>query len=218
MPRKSKKCEHPSYGLIQMSKYQGKDHFFGSSVPHQGGISIRISKAYVQRNLSTDWTYADDTIVEIRLSALQFAELITTGMNSSGTPCTIKYEHSVGIIEDPPFEDKDDLFKEEYAETIKEQVDKIDEALSITSSVLSQKTIKKGQVKEIKRLLELSRQDIVHNMEYVKRCFTDHVQRSVTEAKASVESFIEGRVRSLGVQKLEELCKRTQKRKLKEGE
>ena len=106
---------HPSFGKIAISSFSGGGStFFGSDIEHSGGVNLKIGMAQRKRGLSTDWTYCYDDIVSIKLSHLQWAELISMGMGKGdGTPCTINYRHDMGYIVGADNQDKKELFKKD---------------------------------------------------------------------------------------------------------
>ncbi len=199
------KEKHDCFGKIRMSKYQGDSQFFGSNVTHHGGVVIEISRASYERSISHDWFSSDEKLIEVRLSPLQFAELITTGMNTDGVPCTIHRDHN-GRVEQRDFADSMEQFNDEYNEDIENQVKGINNAINLVNKSLSSKSVKKSDLKVIQAQLSKIHQDITSNMPYVRKCFDEHVQKSVLEAKTSVESFIESKVRQLGVESLKGLA------------
>ena len=204
MPTGNKEV-HPSYGHINISKWQGDASFFGSDVKHNGGMTIQISTASLERDLSRDWIFARDTIVEVQLSPLQFAELITTGMNASGSPCTVKFLSGEGHIEAPDFADKNEIYRSEFDERVDNQVELLNGAIAKADECLNGKSVKKGDVKEIKEALEYARSEARSNLKFVKESFGEHISRAVVEAKSSVEVFIESKIRHLGIKSLEDL-------------
>lgn len=211
MPFGEKKI-HPCYGKVRVSKFQGQSNFFGSNVTHDGGITISISTASIERSLSTNWIHADKNLIEVKLSPLQFAELITSSMNTEGVPCTIKSDHN-GRIEQDDFSDDVEHFKNEYNEKVRGQISGMEEALQLVDDGLAAKSVKKSDLKTIRGHLAKLQQDIVSNMPFVKDCFKEHIDRTILEAKTSVEHFIESRVVSLGLESLQDLAAK----KLEEG-
>lgn len=200
-----KKTEtHPCYGQIQISKFQGDSRFFASDVQHRGGITISISRASLDRNLNHDWIHDKETLVEVQMSPLQFAELITTGMNTSGVPCTIRRDAS-GNVEPADFTNGIDQFESEYSDTSEESAKLVQEVMEMVDKSLSGKTVKKADIKAIKSRLRFAHQHIKSNIPYVKTCFGEHIARSIVEAKTSVENFIESKIRHLGVKSLEDM-------------
>ena len=107
------KEKHPCFGKIKISKQQGQSEFFGSNVTHHGGVLIEICRASYERSLSHDWVYSDETLIEVRMSPLQFAEMITSAMNTDGVPCTIYCDHT-GRVEIADFSDNVEQFRNEY--------------------------------------------------------------------------------------------------------
>jgi hypothetical protein len=86
--------QHPSFGVVSLSRAHGTNHsLFGSSITHNNFIILSIKRAILKRNLSHDWIMPDGhaPIVEVEMSATQFAEAITSFNKGEGSPCTITY-------------------------------------------------------------------------------------------------------------------------------
>jgi hypothetical protein len=86
------KREHPSYGLIQIMRTQGRTRLFGSVLgEHMNTVRIRVSHASEYDRKDGETGYLEEgTVVEIEMSPAQFAEAITTMNIYPGVPCTIR--------------------------------------------------------------------------------------------------------------------------------
>ena len=50
------KFTHESYGLLQISRFQGGDRtYFGSSIEHDHGVSLEVHEGELHRDLHSDW-------------------------------------------------------------------------------------------------------------------------------------------------------------------
>lgn len=98
--------KHPSYGMVQFSRVTGGNcRLFGSALEgHNHRIELRIHEAEmrIDHERHMERPYARAQIIEVALSAAQFAELLTTMNAGSGVPCTITRRMGVGAIEEPP--------------------------------------------------------------------------------------------------------------------
>ena len=91
---------------------------FGSAVKHRNVVALSISKASVKRNLSSDWFHSEEEIIEVFLSATQFADLLCK-MNTSGTPATLHW-YEGKYYEYPEIYEKAQQFKDETEESLKD--------------------------------------------------------------------------------------------------
>ena len=86
MSDKDEILTHPSYGMVQFSRVTGGNcRLFGSALEgHNHRIELRIFEAemHIDHDLHMERPYGKGQIIEVALSAAQFAELLTT-MNSS---------------------------------------------------------------------------------------------------------------------------------------
>ena len=192
--------EHPSYGMLSISKYSGHSDFFGSAIHHEGGISLKIHQAKYERSLSGDHYYPGSVpLIEVQMSYNQFAEAITAGMNTSGTPCTISYfngEHIPIAV----FQNKRKQFNNEFEHEMKILTEKMDKLTKNTEEILNKKgTISKGEKDLIKKQIDSLKMEINSNIPFLNTQFNRQIDKTVTEAKSEIEGFYESKVRSLGI-------------------
>ena len=193
------KFTHESYGLLQISRFQGGDRtYFGSSIEHGHGISFELHEGELHRNLHSDWYHSGKKILEIRMTETQFAEAITH-LNSNPVPVTI---HSIGTrqMESPPMINRREQFEDEIDTRFKELEKKIATLSENTEKILSdKKNLSKEDRSTILRELSKIRQEIGVNMPFVRDCFREAMDGITLEAKAEAESFIRQRAKSLGI-------------------
>lgn len=192
------KKTHESYGMVSFSKYSGRGcEFFGSDIKHNGGVTLRISRAEVDRHLSNNWYHDTERLIEIDLSYNQFVDAITAGMNTQGVPCTLKYYNREKIPQIAHVTDNKQVFKQEMSETQKEYLNKID-----AISDLLEGTIGKRKVEDIKHALHTLKMHINGNTNFVMKQFDEAMDRTVNEAKHSIANYIDNKIHSVGLEAL----------------
>jgi hypothetical protein len=192
------KDEHESYGMISISKFTGRElEYFGSDLVHNSGVTITISSADKETKLSSDWYRSKADLIEIELSNNQFVDAITSGMNTSGVPCTIKRIARKSIPQISHVRDKKEQFSNDMKDVHKEYEDKINNILEMMDG-----NIGKGKSKEIKSKLGILKNHISRNTNYVMSCFNESMEKAVTEAKHSVSNYIDHKVHSFGIESM----------------
>src|SRR6185312_8767541 len=94
--------EHESYGVVGFNRVTGNPgSLFGSSINHSNFIRLRISRAAREWHLSTYWYRDREQLIELDLSAAQFADLITSMNVGVGVPCTLRYVGTDRMAECP---------------------------------------------------------------------------------------------------------------------
>lgn len=197
MDNKERK-QHESFGMIDISRFTSNgSQYFGSDLVHNGGISITISNAEKVTNLSSDWYNSREELIRIELSNNQFIDAITSGMNTSGVPCTIKRHGENRIEQIDHVDDKKKQFSNDMKDTHIEYEKRIDDILSLLDG-----NIGKRKASEIKHELEVLKSHIASNTNFVMTCFNEAMEKSVTEAKHSIANYIDHKIYSLGIEGL----------------
>lgn len=198
------KDTHPSYGVIGWSRQHtvgGGDgpNLFGSDLKHGNLISLHIGRASRTRDLSKSWIFEDQRLIEVVMSASQFAEFITTPNMGSGVPCTIKRTESEIAIDYPSYETEADLHKKEVKETLKSAKNIGRNLIDRMKTMQGGKTIKKGDFAELMRGVEKMIQEVHDNVPFVEDSFRRSMQKTIVAGKVEIESYIESRIRQAGL-------------------
>ena len=193
--------EHPSYGMIGINRTTGRQVLFGTSIEHFDFFTLRIGTATHKRSLSTDWYSKKKDLIEVRISATQFMDMIT-GMNrGDGVPCTISYMDRICIPE-PPFISKVDLYNQEFKNKMRKVTEPLEAQMELIQDILSKKSVTKGDKEEILSILNNFRNTISDQVPFVQKTFTEQIGQTITEAKAEVESFVSNRISEAGLEAL----------------
>jgi len=201
------KDTHPSYGVIGWSRQHtvgGGDgpNLFGSDLKHGNLISIHIGRASRTRDLSKSWIFEDQRLIEVVMSASQFADFITTPNMGSGVPCTIKRTETEFTIDYPSYETEADLHKREVKETLKSAKTIGRTLMDKMKTMKAGKTIKKGDFTELMRGVEKMIQEVHDNVPFVENSFRKSMEKTIASGKAEIEAYIESRIRSAGLEHL----------------
>lgn len=193
-----KRYEHPSYGMMSITRYYGGDgNFFGNDLPMEGsgGIEIELKEATLERNangLHCDFFNPGRLKFKVRMSHLQFAELITS-MNTTGVPVTIT---NIGIerLDDPPVLNKREVFDEETKEVVSNVKQKANDIIAKVQNLFeTKKSLTKKDKEEILSELNQLRMATFDHLPFMQKMFDEQMNKSVVSAKANIAAFIEQR-------------------------
>lgn len=88
--------EHPAYGRISLTHPSGGNvEMFGSDIPHNQRIALRIDLAYEETaygipNYRSQPQNRGGRVVELEMTAYQWANLVASH-SGNGVPCTLRY-------------------------------------------------------------------------------------------------------------------------------
>ena len=200
------KEEHPSYGMIDIARVTTtpKQPLFGSSILHGELIALRIKHAEVDRHLNRHWYFGRNEIVEVWMSYSQFTQAIMS-MNTSGVPVTIKHIYNKSVEQKEDLKNTKELFSKEFQsqlnKTLRQSHDMIDKINNICNSP---NPIKKSERQELRSLADSININLKSNLKFILQSFEEQMNETITEATGEIESFFENKIRSLGIESLQE--------------
>jgi hypothetical protein len=168
---------------------------------------LTIYPADVEHHLSKDWYHAKNKpLIEVLLSPLQFSELLTTMNIGFGIPGTM-VRYGDQFFELPEYPSTAEQFKDEVQDDLKVVVDKILHAGKVIENLIDDpKPMGKQVKKELKDLVSSYRQYIEDHLPFVLNQFGRHMAKTVTEAKADVDAFVENTIVKTGIAELKRQC------------
>lgn len=186
---------HPAYGLVSFSRLNGSDRcLFGSSIKHNNPIQLKVCHAKKERSLEKDWYYDLNTIVELELSQSQFAELITSMNVGVGVPCTLRFTELDGKIPDIEFENKKIQHKQELQNHIDGISDQLNDLYDNLKELFSKQRLNKSEKEDVLRSIFKIKGDLTYNADYMMKSFAEQMDKTVSEAKGEIESFMQRRL------------------------
>lgn len=201
---------HPSFGQLQISRItvggEGKFNLYGSSIKHSNLIALRIHESSHIIEEEHDWYFEQGRIIEVYLSPSQFAEAITTLNVGSGVPCTINYRRDMqDSIESPPINSKQEQHSEHFRERMSKFATNLTEFQHKTNVILTgDKTPSKKERGDIVKELGFIIQEIKENIPYFEQQFKKQMEKTIVEAKAEIEAFVNHAITSTGLKTLQE--------------
>jgi len=197
--------KHESFGMMSFSRIQCGEAqtLFGSDLQHNTIIAMRLHTATKARSLSNDWYHADELVTEVYMSQNQFAELITSMNMGDGIPVTLRFTQRDGHLEDPKFSSIAEKHRNEFKNATKRVGTRAEELLASMEKVLDGTgTVKKAERNELLSSAKMLLQDIVSNMPFMEEQFAEAMDKTVTDAKGTIEAFYQHRVVNAGLDAL----------------
>lgn len=197
------RTEHPAFGKVRISHVNGRRNLFMVDYPQQHFVTLSISTAALERSLSNDWTYADKQIIEIALSEVQFARLISTP-NTEGVPCTLQsYTDPVsGEYLRPKLPDNhvgaQKTFSDEISQKAKKVATGVGEALALVKQLLAGGPIKKSELQKVKDTLHQAHMNLAENLSFVVKQAEEAIETAVESGKAEVDAHVDYAMVRLG--------------------
>lgn len=194
MSNDDKVYTHESYGQVSFSRIQstGGRRLYGSSLAsHLTTVRLRIARSGRRHGLSQDWFHERERIVEVELSAAQFAELLTTMNAGAGVPCTIVSLGRDRMEEPPPVETEAEAVRTGFHEDMARIVA---ETKAWRAEVMTALDGAKGITKATRDLVTKGVDRVVQhlaaNAPFVVESFQEASARVVSAAKAEVDAFM----------------------------
>lgn len=202
--------KHPAYGKVSVTRVSGQGNLFQVDYPQQHFIKLTISQASLERKLSNDWVYDNQEIVEINMSEVQWARLLSS-MNTTGVPCTLSaYTDPITKQYMRPTmpvstEAKADMFKVEIKETVKDGMDALDSLLKQLRTLAEPgTTTKKADIIALLNKADKVQRELIANLPFVLEQAEEAIETSVESAKGEVAAFIDYSMQRLGERALGE--------------
>jgi hypothetical protein len=197
--------KHPSFGQIRFARVNGGNtKFYGSELPQDHYISMTVKGSEIRRELSKDWYFdGGKTLIEIRMTSNQFAEMITS-MNHSGIPCTVEVVDGKPVDEYPDPESRKEFVHRKFEDRMKDFASTIRQRQVQAKELVKKKTISKQDIHDLTHHIEWLTGEVERNIPFFMKCFQETMDQVVVEAKTEVENAIQHKINTLGLQALHE--------------
>jgi hypothetical protein len=180
----------PAAGLIQISRVTGYKALFASEMEHQHCIALRIHGArIIQDGARISYMNDGPPIIDIRLSASQFAEAITTLNMGMGTPCTLHSVQGERFPEIVPVADRP-RFEVAGVEVMAKSLDAIDEALAAMEDLNIPAKAKAALRAKIQKAHRLMTDEMPSLVEAYQEHMDKVEERATTEIAAMVDHAV----------------------------
>lgn len=199
------RIKHESFGQISFSRTNGSNRFYGSELHQDHYIQMTLQESEVDRDLSNEWYFASGKILaKIRMSSGQFAELITSLNQGSGTPCTVEIIDGKRKEPLPNQESRKEFVHRKFEDRMKMFADSIRERQVSAKELVKKKTLSKQDIHDLTHHLEWLTSEVERNIPFFAKCFQETMDEVVFEAKTEVENAIHHKISVLGLNALHE--------------
>lgn len=197
--------KHESFGQLCFSRIQCNppQKFYGSELEQSHYIQMTLSESEVQRDLSKEWYFATGKILaRVRMSSGQFAEMITSLNQGSGTPCTVEVIDSKAKNPLPMQESRKEFVHRKFEDRMSEFAKTIREKQNSAKELVKKKTLSKQDINDLTHHLEWLTSEVERNIPFFAKCFQETMDEVVFESKTEVENAIQHKISVLGLNEL----------------
>ncbi len=182
---------HPAFGVVTVHKYSSTPGavLFQSDLQHGEYIVMQVHEATRKRDLKHDWVHPGRVLIEFAISQAQWAAMVSSMGNGSGTPVTITHIKGVGEIPGLPYQPR-------IAESLNETRAVIDELLADLKQAyaeLDALEAAKAGARERRAAREKIGRIISYaagNAEFAVESMNAQAERTVGQAKADIETIV----------------------------
>lgn len=198
---------HPSFGMIGVSHVSSTGtNLFGSEFKHQHFITLKISNCELHRDLSRDWYFGKERLIEVSMSEAQFVEMVGRSNMGDGIPCTLSWIRGTGIIEQPPApEPLQDRFKADMDRDVANCVRDLREATAELNTAIESGKIGKTSLREISKKLEYAACAVDRGIPFVRKSFQEEMEKVVNHAATEIEATVSNIAMRLGIERMQEI-------------
>jgi hypothetical protein len=192
------KAEHPAYGMIGAARVNGGTMLFGSDFQHNAFVRVTLRRAYVKRDLSTDWPHAHEELFEVDLSEAQWAEFVSAMNIGFGVQCTIRHVQGDFMPRIPYPEKRLDQFRGELTEKLADSLASLDtlaEAIGELKLSEKQKAALMGHVTR-------SQSRLTSGVPFVAKQFAEHMETTISKARIEINAHAVHTVNQIGLNAL----------------
>lgn len=200
------KKEHESYGMLNFSRLDHTCKLFGSSITQSNTILLKITRSKKERDLSSEWYFPTEPLIEVEMTYSQFYEAISSMNMHLGVPVTLRHIGRANI-EDPPVEENiQDTFLNEFKTNLESSTEHITSALTKLQELLNEKkTLTKSDKETLIQELNKAKSGLGSSAEFICEQFKESLQKTIVESKQEVEAFVNNKIYSVGLESLKQL-------------
>ena len=194
---------HPSYGQIVLTKPTsgGGATLFGSKVKHPSFISVSINEAKLSEDGFGEHVFGGNTILRFDMSEAQWAHMVSSFGDGSGTPVTLRLrDNGQGYIEHPPEQAPViDLAKQSAQDTKNALVKRLKDLETDVKKVSEGSgTVTKKDMKKLAMDFNILAWWLSSNFDYLENQVVERMENEVAKANIEIEAIISNAVQRLG--------------------
>lgn len=194
---------HPAYAVIGASRVSATpgQFLFGSDFRHGHFVRIRVLPASRHRSLAHDWIHPTSLtpLIEVNLSESQWAAFVSTLNSGDGVPCTLDRvidRGDVPGIEGTP--DRTRQFSAEARETLQRTAQALDDMQQRIQGAKMAAGVRDALLADIHK----AKMNLGGNLDFVAKSFSQHVERTVDQARAEIAAHVQAAISRAGLKAL----------------
>lgn len=205
-PDTETKQTHPAFVQVRLSRVTGSFKCYGSALPEVNNVvELTVTESAQYHSLGRDWHHSDTQLLQVQLSAAQFAEMITT-LNVGGGVCGTLQRFNGKQVPQIPFEHETEATRvvDDFKAKLEKTVDKLNKFQDRVSEILAKKTLTKADKEEIEGEIHQFAMALRDNAPFAVESFQEAAEKTVSSAKAEVDAFMAHAVQTAGLQAIAE--------------
>ena len=196
--------EHESFGMVKISHIHGVDKTFGSEVESTSLVELTITGCQVTQSLGQNWYHGRNEKVRVRMSAVQYAELISNP-NSQGSPCTILNTEKLGRIKQKHIETQTQYVESEIERTVTNLHKTVADLREDLAELLDKKgTFKKSDKDQARKLVDTTIRAVNDYLPFYENCLKENIEKMKSEARADINCHIQHAISKTGIAALQD--------------
>lgn len=200
------KSTHPAFGCVTVTRPNGgRNVMFGSEILHDSYVQLEIREAFEFYDHGYKRHMAGNVIASVKMTADQWARMVSAIGVGSGTPCTLDWVRGVGYLPGIPEPALGEKHKVTLAEKGKEAIDAAVKMVNDIELLLAEGKISQKAAKALQSQADRTINIIKGTIPFVVEQVVEHVESVVVDAKATVEAHLNQIVHDAGLQHLKGL-------------
>lgn len=203
MNKEGKEFKHPSFGMLGFSRVNGNSgYLFGTNVQPNNYIEMRLYTGRMKRDDIGDNFYPDDNILTVKMSPVQFSELITSMNYARGVPCTITSLNGKEIEQNKNIENRKTVSAKSFNERMNRFAASINKNMTTAEKLIAKKNLSKKDQEELRMMLNGIQTELTSNIPFFREIFQEEMDKIVVDAKAEIDAAMQHAITKAGIKAL----------------
>lgn len=203
MNKEEKEFKHPSFGMLGFSRVNGNSgYLFGTNVQPDNYIEMRLYTGRMKRDDIEDDFYPDDNILTVKMSPVQFSELITSMNYASGVPCTITSFNGKKVEQAKNIENRKTFSARSFNDKMSKFAASINKNMTTAEKLIAKKNLSKKDQEELRMMLYGIQKELTSDIPFFRQMFQEEMDKIVVDAKAEIDAAMQHTVTKAGIKAL----------------
>ncbi len=179
---------------------------------HFTTVRLSVAKASVQNDGTGDRFYGPTRgdLIEVELSAAQFAELLTSMNQGSGVPCTVRRLNDKQMEDPPELPMESEKIRVNFTDRVKSLGKKYRDFQDVAATILqpdrkAQLALKLEDRLQILSMLGAAANTFASDAPFFLELFQESMGKVTSAAKAEADAFLTAAITRLGIQGLDRI-------------